>query len=44
VTEGADVVVRVDPRRTPRPGQNLFLTVRPGELHLFDRATGNRVN
>jgi multiple sugar transport system ATP-binding protein len=44
VTEGADVVVRVDPRRTPQPGQNLFLAVRPGELHLFDRATGNRVN
>jgi multiple sugar transport system ATP-binding protein len=44
ITQGHDIVVRVDPRRTPRPGDTVHLRVRPGELHLFDTATGSRLN
>jgi multiple sugar transport system ATP-binding protein len=43
ITEGHDIVVRVDPRQTPRPGDTVHLCVRPGELHLFDAATGSRL-
>jgi multiple sugar transport system ATP-binding protein len=44
ITEGHDIVVRVDARRTPRPGDTVHLRVRPGELHLFDAASGGRLN
>jgi multiple sugar transport system ATP-binding protein len=44
ITEGHDIVVRVDPRQVPRPGDTVHLRVRAGELHLFDTATGTRLN
>jgi multiple sugar transport system ATP-binding protein len=44
ITEGHDIVVRVDPRQTPRPGDTIHLRVRTGELHLFGTATGSRLN
>jgi multiple sugar transport system ATP-binding protein len=44
ITEGHDIVVRVDPRQTPRPGDTIHLRVRAGELHLFGTATGSRLN
>jgi multiple sugar transport system ATP-binding protein len=44
ITEGHDIVVRVDPRQVPRPGDTVRLRVRAGELHLFDTATGTRLN
>ena len=36
-------VVRVDPRDTPKIGDVLNVVVKPGELHLFDAATGERL-
>jgi multiple sugar transport system ATP-binding protein len=44
ITQGHDLVVRVDPRQTPKPGDTVHLRVREGELHLFDTGTGARLN
>jgi multiple sugar transport system ATP-binding protein len=44
ITEGHDIVVQVDPRQAPRPGDTVQLRIRPGELHTFDKTTGNRLN
>ena len=39
----ADVVARVDPRDPPRKGEQVRLSVRPGELHAFSTVTGLRL-
>jgi multiple sugar transport system ATP-binding protein len=42
--DGYQLIVRVDPRRVPRKGETLHVRIRPDELHLFDGATGARLN
>jgi multiple sugar transport system ATP-binding protein len=37
------LVARVDARRPPGRGERVFLRPRPGEAHVFDAATGERV-
>ncbi len=38
-----DIIVRVDPRRTPVKGDQVHLRVRPGEVHAFSVSTGERL-
>ncbi|GHF88267.1 multiple sugar transport system ATP-binding protein [Amycolatopsis bartoniae] len=42
--EGASVVARVDPRKTPSMGDTLRLRIRPDELHVFSTSTGLRLD
>ncbi|CAM8639905.1 MalK ABC-type sugar transport systems, ATPase components [Candidatus Planktophila versatilis] len=44
VDEGAQVIVRWDPKNPPKAGQIVTVTNLPGAVHLFDSATGERVN
>ncbi len=37
---GADMQLRLAGRVPPRPGEKLDLTIDPGDLHIFDAATG----
>ncbi|GGM38761.1 sugar ABC transporter ATP-binding protein [Longimycelium tulufanense] len=41
--EAADIVTRVDPARTPRIGETVYLRVRPGQEHAFSPQTGERL-
>jgi multiple sugar transport system ATP-binding protein len=41
--QDAVIVARVDPRHPPAPDQTVHLRIRPGEAHLFDAATGERL-
>ena len=38
------VVVRVDPRTSPKIGDVLHVQIKPGEQHMFDSATGLRID
>jgi len=38
-----DVIARTDPRNVPMKGETVHLTIRQGEAHVFDKATGLRV-
>jgi ABC-type sugar transport system ATPase subunit len=40
---GSEVVTRLDARDEPRPGDVLELSFEPGDLHLFDPASGERL-
>ncbi|WP_369140905.1 ABC transporter ATP-binding protein [Modestobacter versicolor] len=44
VMHTSDVVVRTEPRSAPAAGQQLWLDVREGDLHVFDAATQQRVS
>jgi len=47
ITSGAgdnQVIVRVDPRNVPMKGERVFVTIRPGEEHVFSAATGQRLS
>jgi len=38
------VIVRVDPRKVPAKGGRIWVTIRPGEEHIFSPASGKRIN
>jgi multiple sugar transport system ATP-binding protein len=42
--EGAQVIVRWDPKNPPKPGETITVGVNPTAIHLFDAATGERIN
>ncbi|MGC5168654.1 ABC transporter ATP-binding protein [Luteimicrobium sp. DT211] len=47
ITSGAgdnQVIVRVDPRNVPMKGERVYVTIRPGEEHVFSAATGLRLS
>jgi len=44
VDEGAQVIVRWDPKNPPKPGQTVTVSNLPGAVHLFDATTGARIN
>ena len=42
--EGAQVIVRWDPKNPPKPGDRISVSVNPDAIHLFDSTTGARIN
>jgi multiple sugar transport system ATP-binding protein len=42
--EGAQVIVRWDPKNPPKPGDVVTVVNIPNAVHLFDAATGSRIN
>ncbi len=47
VTSGAgeaQLILRVDPREVPDKGTTVYVTVRPGEQHIFHANTGQRID
>jgi len=44
VDEGAQVIVRWDPKNPPKAGQTVTVATLPGAVHLFDSVTGLRIN
>jgi multiple sugar transport system ATP-binding protein len=44
VDEGAQVIVRWDPKNPPKPGETVTVANVAGAVHLFDATTGNRIN
>ena len=42
--EGAQVIVRWDPKNPPKAGQTVTVSNVAGAVHLFDSNTGNRIN
>ncbi len=41
--EGAQVIVRWDPKNPPKPGQTVTVTANPAAVHLFNSTTGERI-
>jgi multiple sugar transport system ATP-binding protein len=41
--EGAQVIVRWDPKNPPKPGQTITVGVNPAAVHLFNSTTGERI-
>jgi multiple sugar transport system ATP-binding protein len=41
--EGAQVIVRCDPKSPPKPGQTITVGVNPAAVHLFNSTTGERI-
>ena len=41
--EGAQVIVRWDPKNPPRPGQTITVSANQSSVHLFSATTGERV-
>ena len=41
--EGAQVIVRWDPKSPPKPGQTITVGVNPAIIHLFKSTTGERI-
>jgi multiple sugar transport system ATP-binding protein len=41
--EGAQVIVRWDPKSPPKPGQTITVGVNPAIIHLFNSTTGERM-
>jgi len=41
--EGAQVIVRWDPKNPPKPGQTITVTANPAVVHLFNSTTGERI-
>ncbi|HUW86835.1 MAG TPA: sn-glycerol-3-phosphate ABC transporter ATP-binding protein UgpC [Candidatus Paceibacterota bacterium] len=41
--EGAQVIVRWDPKNPPKPGSTISVVANPSGIHLFDAATGERL-
>ncbi len=44
VDEGAQVIVRWDPKNPPKPGETITVANVAGAVHLFDATTGARIN
>jgi multiple sugar transport system ATP-binding protein len=44
VDEGAQVIVRWDPKNPPKAGETITVANVPGAVHLFDATTGSRIN
>ncbi|WP_265522520.1 ABC transporter ATP-binding protein [Oerskovia flava] len=47
LTSGAgdnQVIVRIDPRNVPQKGERLYVSIRPGQAHVFSSATGERLS
>ena len=42
--EGAQVIVRWDPKNPPKAGDTITVEAIPHAIHLFDSATGERIN
>jgi multiple sugar transport system ATP-binding protein len=42
--EGAQVIVRWDPKNPPKPGETITVGVNPTAVHLFDATSGARIN
>jgi multiple sugar transport system ATP-binding protein len=42
--EGAQVIVRWDPKNPPRPGDRISVQPQPGAVHFFDVATGKALS
>ncbi len=42
--EGAQVIVRWDPKNPPKPGDTITVGVNPTAIHLFDAFSGERIN
>jgi multiple sugar transport system ATP-binding protein len=42
--EGAQVIVRWDPKNPPKPGDTITVANVPNAVHLFDATTGARIN
>jgi multiple sugar transport system ATP-binding protein len=42
--EGAQVIVRWDPKNPPKPGDTVTVANVPNAVHLFDATTGSRIN
>ncbi len=42
--EGAQVIVRWDPKNPPKPGETITVGVNPSAVHLFDATSGARIN
>ncbi|CAN2217808.1 MalK ABC-type sugar transport systems, ATPase components [Candidatus Nanopelagicaceae bacterium] len=42
--EGAQVIVRWDPKNPPKPGDTITVANVPNAVHLFDATTGSRIN
>jgi multiple sugar transport system ATP-binding protein len=42
--EGAQVIVRWDPKNPPKPGQTITVTANPAVIHLFNSTTGERIS
>ncbi|MEY3196132.1 MAG: hypothetical protein RL252_459, partial [Actinomycetota bacterium] len=41
--EGAQVIVRWDPKNPPKPGDTITVDAVKGAVHLFNATTGERV-
>jgi len=41
--EGAQVIVRWDPKSPPKPGETITVGVNPAIIHLFNSTTGERI-
>src|SRR3954470_8155229 len=44
VSEVGDLVARIDPRAVPARGQPVRIRIRPGEIHVFDPSSGERLD
>jgi multiple sugar transport system ATP-binding protein len=44
VDEGAQVIIRWDPKNPPKAGQTVTVSNLPNAVHLFDVTTGARIN
>ena len=42
--EGAQVIVRWDPKNPPKPGETITVGVNNAAVHLFDATSGERLN
>ncbi len=42
--EGAQVIVRWDPKNPPKPGSTVTVAANPAAIHLFDATTGARIS
>jgi multiple sugar transport system ATP-binding protein len=41
--EGAQVIVRWDPKNPPKPGETITVTALAASVHLFNATTGERI-
>jgi multiple sugar transport system ATP-binding protein len=41
--EGAQIIVRWDPKNPPKPGETIAVTANPNAVHLFNSVTGERI-
>ena len=44
IDEGAQIIIRWDPKSPPKPGSTVSVAANPGAIHLFNSATGERIN